>query len=97
MSSEELHVSNYSSNNIDPTVIINQPPANKKKPSETELMLKEEDSESGSSEESLSYSPKFGQRQYSQRGTLLKKPVKMPDSMGDIMEELDNKKQPNEL
>ena len=60
-------------------------------------MLKEEDSESGSSEGSLSQSPKFGQRQYSQRGTLLKKPVKMPDSMGDIMEELDNKKQPNEL
>ena len=54
MSSEELHVSNYSSNNIDPTVIINQPPANKKKLSQIELMLKEEDSESGSSEESLS-------------------------------------------
>jgi hypothetical protein len=55
VSSEELHVSNYSSNNnIDPTVIINQPAANKKKPSEIELMLKEEDSESGSSEGSLS-------------------------------------------
>jgi hypothetical protein len=31
---------------IEPTVLINQPPVNKKKPSEIELMLKEEDSES---------------------------------------------------
>jgi hypothetical protein len=34
---------------IEATVIINQPLFNKKKPSEVELMLKEEDSESNSS------------------------------------------------
>lgn len=101
VSSEELHVSNVSSNNnhmIDPTVIINLP--NRKKPSEIEQMLKEDDSESSSSDggASLSQSPKFGQRQYSQRGTVLKRPVDMHDSMGDIMDELDgNKKQPNGL
>ena len=61
-----------------------------------ELMLKEDDSES-SSDGSLSQSPKFGQRQYSQRGTVLKKPIDVQDSMGDIMEELDNQKQPNAL
>lgn len=81
---------------IEATVIINQPQINKKKPSEIELMLKEDDSES-SSDGSLSQSPKFGQRQYSQRGTVLKKPIDVQDSMGDIMEELDNQKQPNAL
>ncbi len=63
-------------------------------------MLKIDDSDSSSSDgsASLSQSPKFGQRQYSQRGTVLKRPVDLYDSMGDIIEELENnKKQANGL
>ena len=83
--SEELHVSV----DIDSTVLIAaMPPA--KKRTEIEEMLREEDS-SSSSEGSLVQSPKFGQRQYSQRGNILKRPVDLHDSMGDIIDELDNK------
>lgn len=58
-------------------------------------MLKDSDSDSSSDGlGSLSQSPKFGQRQYSQRGTVLKRPVDLPDSMGDIIDELDSKKNP---
>jgi hypothetical protein len=58
-------------------------------------MLKDSDSDSSSvGLGSLSQSPKFGQRQYSQRGTVLKRPVDLPDSMGDIIDELDSKKNP---
>ena len=81
---------------IDATVLINineaaKPPPKLQK-SDIENLLNSDES---SDDEPFLGSPAFGQRQYSQKGQLLKHPQNIGDSVGDIIDILDaNKNKP---
>lgn len=83
---------------IDATVLLNineapKPPPKQQKTDIENLLNPDESSD----DEPFQGSPAFGQRQYSQKGQLLKHPQNIGDSVGDIIDELDaNKKKPQQ-
>lgn len=82
---------------IDATVLLNVNEAPKPPPKQLKTDIENLLNSDESDDEPILGSPAFGQRQYSQKGHLLKHPQNIGDSVGDIIDELDaNKKKPQQ-